>query len=79
MQVGTVQECGILKEALPSEEWTEPSMLEGSPAADEIFAQLINQKLSDSTRKDIYIYVHGYKVTFENPLRRLGALAFPGV
>jgi esterase/lipase superfamily enzyme len=34
----------------------------------ENFAKIINEKLSQSTRKDIYIYVHGYKVVFENPL-----------
>ncbi len=34
----------------------------------EHFAKIINEKLSLSTRKDIYIYVHGYKVVFENPL-----------
>jgi hypothetical protein len=32
------------------------------------FVEKINKKLSQSTRKDIYIYVHGYKVVFENPL-----------
>jgi esterase/lipase superfamily enzyme len=32
------------------------------------FAEKINAKLASSQRKDIYIYVHGYKVVFENPL-----------
>lgn len=32
------------------------------------YAEKINQKLAISKRKDIYIYVHGYKVVFENPL-----------
>ncbi|MDH3977528.1 MAG: alpha/beta hydrolase [Gammaproteobacteria bacterium] len=31
------------------------------------YTDLINEKLAISKRKDIYIYVHGYKVTFENP------------
>jgi esterase/lipase superfamily enzyme len=34
----------------------------------EIFAGKVNEKLAQSTRKDIYVYVHGYKVVFENPL-----------
>lgn len=38
----------------------------GKPA--ELFAANINDKLAISKRKDIYIYVHGYKVVFENPL-----------
>ena len=32
------------------------------------FAAKINAKLAVSQRKDIFIYVHGYKVVFENPL-----------
>jgi len=32
------------------------------------FSSLINKKLSISKNKDIYIYVHGYKVVFVNPL-----------
>ena len=34
----------------------------------ERFAGLVNAQLNRSRRKDIYIYVHGYKVVFENPL-----------
>ncbi len=32
------------------------------------FAGLINEKLALSKTKDVYIYVHGFKVVFENPL-----------
>ena len=32
------------------------------------FAAKINAKLAASQRKDIFVYVHGYKVVFENPL-----------
>jgi esterase/lipase superfamily enzyme len=32
------------------------------------FAELVNAKLRTSNRQDIYIYVHGYKVVFENPI-----------
>jgi len=32
------------------------------------FAAKINAKLAASQRKDIFLYVHGYKVVFENPL-----------
>ena len=34
----------------------------------EEFAALVNEKLATSQRKDIYIYVHGFRVVFENPL-----------
>ena len=32
------------------------------------FADQVNAKLAVSQRKDIFLYVHGYKVVFENPL-----------
>jgi esterase/lipase superfamily enzyme len=32
------------------------------------FAEQVNAKLAVSQRKDIFLYVHGYKVVFENPL-----------
>ena len=34
----------------------------------ETFADLINSKLEISRRKEILIYVHGYKVVFDNPI-----------
>ena len=36
--------------------------------AENIFADLIDQKLALSKKKDIYIYVHGYRTIFEDPL-----------
>jgi len=38
------------------------------PDATEQFAEAINAQLARSNGKDVYIYVHGYKVVFENPL-----------
>lgn len=37
-------------------------------SANKAFASVINQKLSTSKVKDIYLYVHGYKIVFANPL-----------
>lgn len=37
-------------------------------AAAKKYADIINSKLATSRQKDIYIYVHGYKTTFENPV-----------
>ena len=34
----------------------------------EQFATKVNAKLAISKRKDVFIYLHGYKVVFENPL-----------
>ena len=36
--------------------------------AEATFASAINTKLAASREKDVYIYVHGYKVGFENPI-----------
>lgn len=36
--------------------------------ADDEFAALIDEKLSVSRTRDVYVYVHGYKVVFSNPL-----------
>lgn len=38
------------------------------PVADETFAALVNDKLAQSEQKDVYIYVHGYRVRFEYPV-----------
>ncbi|MGF1759302.1 alpha/beta hydrolase [Photobacterium sagamiensis] len=67
LRVSGVTEFGILETTIP---WLfvapgelPPEMLDG----DEEFVQAINEKLSISKRKHVYIYVHGYKVIFENP------------
>lgn len=41
---------------------------------DKLFAEEVNRKLATSTNKDVFIYVHGYKVVFENPLLVAGSL-----
>jgi len=61
------EEFGILADSYSV--FTRPADLDSEankPA--EIFSGKVNEKLSKSSRKDIYIYVHGYKVVFENPL-----------
>lgn len=41
---------------------------EAAVASTREFSELINRQLAHSTQKDIFLYVHGYKVVFENPL-----------
>lgn len=38
------------------------------PAPGRRFAEEIDKRLAISDRKDVYIYVHGYNVNFENPI-----------
>ncbi|MGB2690124.1 MAG: alpha/beta hydrolase, partial [Desulfobacterales bacterium] len=67
IKVTEVEELGILDRSISV--FTPPDLISGElyqPA--KRFAELVNEKLKQSRRKDIYIYVHGYKVVFENPI-----------
>jgi len=67
LKIVGVKEFGVLADSYSV--FTRPADL--GPEADkpaELFAARVNEKLALSSRKDIYIYVHGYKVVFENPL-----------
>jgi len=68
LRVDEVLEFGVLQDVLPYGFLNDPSDYDDAPAADTEFSDLINKKIAVSKRKDIYIYVHGYKVVFENPL-----------
>lgn len=67
LHVESVAEIGILDRSIdvlmPADVLTGDSR---APARE--FASLIDKKLSISEVKDIYIYVHGYKVVFDNPI-----------
>jgi esterase/lipase superfamily enzyme len=62
------EEIGVL-EATASE-FTAPESLDEVPARPgEEFVDMIEHKLDEwSTHRDIFIYVHGYKVIFDNPM-----------
>jgi esterase/lipase superfamily enzyme len=67
LKVTEVEELGILDRSITV--FTPPDLITEKlyqPA--ERFSELVNEKLKLSQRKDIYIYVHGYKVVFENPV-----------
>ena len=67
LKVVEVEELGILDQSITV--FTDPAMIPPDPRQPaQRFAGFINAKLNRSQRKDIYIYVHGYKVVFENPL-----------
>ena len=62
-----VQEIGILGRSINA--FTEELVdRDQGLVSDEPFAAKINAKLAMSKVKDVFIYVHGYKVVFENPL-----------
>ena len=67
LRVTGVHEYGILEDTIPGfarrEDYGD-ELLDG----DEEFAAAVNAQLALSKRKHVYIYVHGYKVVFENPM-----------
>lgn len=67
IRVTGVTEYGILEDTIPGfarrEDYGD-DLLDG----DEEFAAAVNAQLERSKRKHVYIYVHGYKVVFENPM-----------
>ena len=67
LQVVSVNEVGVLANKYTFV--TRPDL--ASTATDQAgkqFAGLVNQRLTDSGVKDVYIYVHGYRVVFDNPV-----------
>ena len=69
IKVNEVQEWGVLKSTIPF--YADLENTAGAPVPPDAtakFAQQINAQLARSKRKDVYIYLHGYKVVYENPL-----------
>lgn len=69
IRISKVEEWGHMSSTIPY--WFDTSLIseEELPAdASERFAEAINQQLAVSKKKHVYLYVHGYKVVFENPL-----------
>jgi len=67
LKLAAVDEIGILDRSFTA--FTPPEKIPPDPkASGRQFAELINAKLATSKKKDVYIYVHGYKVMFSNPI-----------
>jgi esterase/lipase superfamily enzyme len=67
LRVGAVEEMGILAES--ASPLVNPSLLPADGEAGGVeFAAAVSRKLARSGSRDIVVYVHGYKVPFENPL-----------
>ncbi|OEU68635.1 MAG: hypothetical protein BA863_08100 [Desulfovibrio sp. S3730MH75] len=67
LSVTDVREYGLFSKSLNSF-YAEEVLKSGRTAQDDQFAKRINETLASSSRKDVYIYVHGYKVDFDNPI-----------
>ncbi|NIR32397.1 MAG: alpha/beta hydrolase [Gammaproteobacteria bacterium] len=67
LRVASVQEFGILDRTITA--FTDPVLVpEDLRGPARRFAEAVNKELRRSKRKDVYVYVHGYKVVFENPI-----------
>ncbi len=67
LKVVAVDELGILDRTLTV--FTPRETIPEQPqAAARRFAEIINGRLAASRKKELFLYVHGYKVVFDNPL-----------
>ncbi len=69
VKISKVDEWGIMGSTIPY--WFDMSLIsedEVPPDATDRFADAINAQLAESKKKHVYLYVHGYKVVYENPI-----------
>jgi len=67
VRIAEITEFGVLDRTITV--FTPPDQIDQNHGATAIdFAQTVNAKLESSNKKDIYIYVHGFKTDFRNPL-----------
>jgi len=69
VKISGVDEWGILGSTIPY--WADFNLMSNGnppPDATNSFAEAINAQLARSDKKHVYIYVHGYKVVYENPV-----------
>ncbi|VUX55862.1 conserved exported protein of unknown function [uncultured Woeseiaceae bacterium] len=69
IKISNAEEWGIMGSSIPS--WFDLSVIdedEVPPDATDRFADAINAQLAVSKKKHVYIYTHGYRVVYENPI-----------
>ena len=69
VKISNVDEWGIMDSTIPY--WFDLSVIgadERPPDATARFGEAIDAQLAASKKKHVYIYVHGYKVVYENPV-----------
>lgn len=69
VKISNVEEWGIMGSTMPY--WFDRNLVDEMglpPDATDRFADAINAQLAVSKKKHVYIYVHGYKVVYENPV-----------
>ena len=69
VKISNVDEWGIMDSTIPY--WFDVSVIgadERPPDATARFGDAIDAQLAASKKKHVYVYVHGYKVVYENPV-----------
>jgi len=69
IRIDSVEEWGLLGSTVPY--WADINLMfpdSPPPDATSRFVDAINAQLTLSKKKHVYIYVHGYKVVYENPV-----------
>jgi esterase/lipase superfamily enzyme len=69
VKISSIEEWGLLDSTIPY--WANIDLMfpDGPPPnATKRFTNAINAQLALSKKKHVYIYVHGYKVAYENPV-----------
>ena len=64
LEVAEVEEFGVLERTVTPLDGTTPRM----PEPGQLLSEEINRQLERSDSPDVFIYVHGYKVNFSNPV-----------
>jgi esterase/lipase superfamily enzyme len=67
LQIDSIEEFGILDRTVHPP-MSESAEIKAAPEPGLRFASAVNEQLRRSPVKDVYIYVHGYRVNFENPV-----------
>ena len=69
IKVTDVDEWGVLESSVPFFfDFDLDESIDAPPDASKRYAEAINAQLARSKNKSVYIYVHGYKVVYENPV-----------
>lgn len=69
IKVTNVDEWGVLESSVPFYyDFKSDDSIDAPPDAAQRYAGAINAQLARSGNKSVYIYVHGYKVVYENPI-----------
>lgn len=68
IKVKGISEYGVMDDSIHKYSELNQSDIDDASAATKKYIKEINEKLAQSKKRTINIFVHGYKVTFENPI-----------